>query len=37
MKVAVIMGSKSDFGKVEPGITILKKFKVDARISTLTL
>ena len=33
MRVAIIMGSMSDLAKVEPAITILKKFdiKVDVR------
>ena len=34
MRVAVVMGSKSDLAKVEPAITLLKSFgvKVDVRI-----
>jgi 5-(carboxyamino)imidazole ribonucleotide mutase len=32
MKVALIMGSLSDLNKVEPAITLLKKFDVDVDV-----
>ena len=36
MKVAVIMGSKSDLTKVEPAIMILKDFKVEVDVRCLS-
>ena len=36
MKVAVIMGSKSDLAKVEPSVKILKDFGVDAEVRCLS-
>lgn len=36
MKVAVIMGSKSDLTKVEPAITILNDFGVDVDVRCLS-
>ncbi len=32
MKVALIMGSKSDYSKVEPAILLLKSFNVDVSV-----
>ena len=36
MKVAVIMGSKSDFPKVEEGIKVLKEFGVEVVVRALS-
>ncbi len=36
MKVAIIMGSMSDLAKVEPAITILKKFDVNVNVRCLS-
>ena len=36
MKVAVIMGSKSDLGKVESAIEILKEFEVSVEVRCLS-
>lgn len=36
MKVAVIMGSKSDFPKVEEGINVLKEFGVEVVVRALS-
>lgn len=36
MKVAVIMGSKSDLSKVEPAISVLKDFGVDVAVRCLS-
>lgn len=36
MKVAVIMGSKSDLTKVEPCVKILKDYEVDAAVRCLS-
>ena len=36
MKVAIIMGSTSDLEKVEPAITILKKYNVETNVRCLS-
>ena len=36
MKVAIIMGSMSDLAKVEPAITILKKFDINVNVRCLS-
>ncbi|MBC2576216.1 5-(carboxyamino)imidazole ribonucleotide mutase [Peptostreptococcus canis] len=36
MKIAVIMGSKSDYPKLESGIDLLKKFGVDVVVRVLS-
>ena len=36
MKVAVIMGSKSDLNKVEPAINILKEYGVETNVRSLS-
>ncbi len=36
MKVAIIMGSMSDLAKVEPAITIFKKFDVNVNVRCLS-
>ena len=36
MKVSVIMGSKSDYPKLEEGIDLLKKYQVDIEVRVLS-
>ena len=36
MKVAIIMGSMSDLAKVEPAITILKKYDINVNVRCLS-
>lgn len=36
MKVAIIMGSTSDLGKVEPAVTILKDYGVEVKVRCLS-
>ena len=36
MKVAIIMGSTSDLGKVEPAVEILKDYGVEVNVRCLS-
>jgi len=35
-KVAILMGSKSDFGVVKPAVAVLKNFGVDVEVSVIS-
>ena len=35
-KVAILMGSKSDFGVVKPAVAVLKNFGVDVEVRVIS-